>query len=81
MPYPAWPCRAEVGNLAPRTRHHGRVPEVDDQQLAAFRRLRAAFGPIEVFEVISNHPDDDLAAPQGEPIKGGKDGRPQTDDP
>jgi hypothetical protein len=24
------------------------VPEVDDDQLAALRRLRAAFGPIEV---------------------------------
>jgi hypothetical protein len=33
-------------------RHAGCVPEVDDDQLAALRRLRAAFGPIEVVEVI-----------------------------
>jgi uncharacterized ferritin-like protein (DUF455 family) len=38
------------------------VPEVDDDQLAPLRRLRAAFGPIEVVEVIS----DDPAATQGE---------------
>src|SRR5215204_2881365 len=56
------PCRAEQGNLARRTRHHGRVPEVDDDQLAPLRRLWAAFGPIEVVEVIS----DDPAATQGE---------------
>jgi hypothetical protein len=30
------------------------VPEVDDDQRAALRRLRAAFGAIEVIEVISN---------------------------
>jgi hypothetical protein len=35
---------------------HGCVPEVDDDQLAALRRLRAAFGPIEVVEVISHDP-------------------------
>jgi hypothetical protein len=28
------------------------VPEVDDDQLAALRRLRAASGPIEVVEVV-----------------------------
>jgi hypothetical protein len=32
------------------------VPEVDDDQLAALRRLRVAFGPIEIIEVISNDP-------------------------
>jgi hypothetical protein len=32
------------------------VPEVDDDQLAALRRLRAAFGPIEIIAVISNDP-------------------------
>jgi hypothetical protein len=32
------------------------VPEVDDDQLAALRRLRSAFGPIEVVEVISQDP-------------------------
>jgi hypothetical protein len=41
------------------------VPEVDADQLAALRRRRAAFGPIEIIEVISNDP----AAAQGEPIK------------
>jgi hypothetical protein len=45
------------------------VPEVDDDQLAALHRLRAAFGPIVVVEVVSNDPGDDLAAPQGEPTK------------
>jgi hypothetical protein len=42
------------------------VPEVDDDQLAALRRLRAAFGPIEVVEVIS----DDPVTTQGELIEG-----------
>jgi hypothetical protein len=43
----------------------GHVPEVDDDQLAALRRLRAAFGPIVVVEVVrhdhvvSDDPDDD----------------------
>jgi hypothetical protein len=45
------------------------VPEVDDDQLAALRRLRAAFGPIQIIKVISNHPGEALAAAQGEPIK------------
>jgi hypothetical protein len=41
------------------------VPKVDDDQLAALRRLRAAFGPIEVVEavrhdqVVSHDPEDD----------------------
>jgi hypothetical protein len=38
------------------------VPEVDDDQLAALRRLRIAFGPIEVVEVVNHDPDDDLPA-------------------
>ena len=67
-PDSAQPYRAEQGNLARRTRHHGRVPEVDDDQLAALRRLRAAFDPIEVVEVIS----DDPAATQGELIEGAR---------
>jgi hypothetical protein len=50
--------------------HHGRVPEVDDDQLAALRRLRAAFGFVEVIEVISHDPGDDLAAAPGESIQG-----------
>jgi hypothetical protein len=32
------------------------VPEIDDDQLAALRRLRAAFGSIEVVEVVSHDP-------------------------
>jgi CheY-like chemotaxis protein len=32
------------------------VPEVDADQLAALRRRRAAFGPIEVIAVTSNDP-------------------------
>jgi hypothetical protein len=48
--------------LRPWWRHDGCVPEVDDDQLAALRRLRAAFGPIEVVEAISNDLGDDLAA-------------------
>jgi hypothetical protein len=35
------------------------VPEVDDDQLAALRRLRAAFGPIEIIKVISNDPTNE----------------------
>jgi hypothetical protein len=69
MPYPARPCRAVVGNLPRRTRHYGHVPEVDDDQLAALRRLRAAFGPIVVIEVVSNDPGDDLVAAQGKFIE------------
>jgi hypothetical protein len=48
------------------------VPEVDDDQLAALRRLRAAFGFVEVIEVISHDSGDDLTAPPGEPIEGGR---------
>jgi hypothetical protein len=40
----------------PWWRHDGYVPEIDDDQLAALRRLRAAFGPIEVVEVVSHDP-------------------------
>jgi hypothetical protein len=42
--------------LRPWRRHDGYVPEVDDDQLAALRRLRAAFGFVEVVEVISHDP-------------------------
>jgi hypothetical protein len=41
------------------------MPEVDFDQLAALRRLRAAFSPIEVLEVIDHSVDQDQAAPQG----------------
>jgi hypothetical protein len=43
----------------------GSVPEVDDDQLAALRRLRAAFGPIEAIQVISDHPAAARGADQG----------------
>jgi hypothetical protein len=37
-------------------RHDGYVAEVDDDQLAALRRLRAAFGFVEIIEVVSHDP-------------------------
>ena len=37
-------------------RRDASVPEVDDDQLAALRRLRAAFGAIEIIEVVSHDP-------------------------
>jgi hypothetical protein len=46
------------------------VAEVDDDQLAALRRLRAAFGFVEIVEVIDHDSDDDPTAPPGEPIEG-----------
>jgi hypothetical protein len=51
-------------------RHDGDVAEVDDDQLAALRRLRAAFGFVEVVEVIGQDSDDDPIGPPGEPIEG-----------
>jgi CheY-like chemotaxis protein len=35
------------------------VPRVDDDQLAALRRLRAAFGPIEIVAVTGNDPTNE----------------------
>jgi hypothetical protein len=49
------------------------VPSVDDDQLAALRRLRAAFGLIEVVEVLSNDPGDDLAAAPADWFEAGHD--------
>ena len=54
--------------LRPWWRHDGCVPEVDDDQLAALRRLRAAFGPIEVVEVVGHDP----AAAPDELIQGAR---------
>ena len=54
--------------LRPWWRHDGWVPEVDDDQLAALRRLRVAFGPIEVVEVVSHDP----AAAPDESMQGAK---------
>jgi hypothetical protein len=51
--------------------HCGFVPEVDDAQLAAPRRLRVAFGFVEVVEVIrhdqvvSDDPEDDREGGKG----------------
>jgi hypothetical protein len=50
------PAKAAAPMLRPCWRHDGCVPEADDDQLPALRRLRAAFGPIEVVEVISHDP-------------------------
>ena len=41
------------------------MPQVDPDQLAALRRLRAAFGPIEILEVIDHFDDQDQADSQG----------------
>jgi hypothetical protein len=58
-------------------RHDSWVSEVDDDQLAALRRLRAAFGPIEVVKVLSHDP----AAIQGERLNDAADeGEPGADD-
>jgi hypothetical protein len=56
--------------LRPWWRHDGSVSEVDDDQLAALRRLRAAFGFVEIIEVISHDPGDEPTTPLGEPIEG-----------
>jgi hypothetical protein len=42
----------------------GRVPQVDPDQLAALRRLRAAFGFVEVLEVRELQPGRDTAPDQ-----------------
>jgi hypothetical protein len=48
------------------------VPDVDDDQLAALRRLRAAFGFVQIIEVISHDPDDDPTAAPDESIQGAR---------
>ena len=63
------------------------MPEVDDDQLAALRRLRAAFGFVQIIEVVRHDPavsddvEDDRGGAQGELGEGGEDGRPEADDP
>jgi hypothetical protein len=54
MPRPALRCRGRQPTA--QNPAYGRVPDVDDDQLAALRRLRAAFGAIQIIEVISNDP-------------------------
>jgi hypothetical protein len=53
--------------VRPWRRRHGCVPEVDDDQLAALRRLWTAFGFV---EIVSHDAGDDLAAPPVEWIEG-----------
>jgi hypothetical protein len=48
------------------------MAELDPDQEAALRRLRAVFGPIEVVEVVNNDPGDDLAVAQDETIEGAR---------
>lgn len=62
-------------NLSRRTGHHGHlpdVPEVDDDQRAALRRLRAAFGAIQIVKVSSNDPTNEarMADPQTDGPRG-----------
>jgi hypothetical protein len=40
----------------------GHVAQLDPDQLAALRRLRAAFGPIVILEVIDHRDDQDQPA-------------------
>jgi hypothetical protein len=47
------------------------VSKVDDDQLAALRRLRAAFGFVEVVEIASSD-QDDPAATQAERAEAGQ---------
>ena len=42
----------------------GRMAQLDPDQLAALRRLRAAFGVVEVLEVREHEPDRDPAPDQ-----------------
>jgi hypothetical protein len=42
-----------------------RVPQLDPEQVAVLRRLRAAFGPIEILEVIDRSDNPDQADAQG----------------
>jgi hypothetical protein len=42
----------------------GRVAQVDPDQLTALHRLRAAFGPVEVLEVVEHEPGRDPAPDQ-----------------
>jgi hypothetical protein len=44
--------------------HHGRVAQVDPDQLAALRRLRAAFGFVLILEVRDLEPGRDPAPDQ-----------------
>jgi hypothetical protein len=63
LPIP--PLRVPVHGQYPiRPGIMGRVPQVDPDQLAALRRLRAAFGFVEVLEVVEHQPGRDPAPDQ-----------------
>jgi hypothetical protein len=38
------------------TQHDGGVPQIDPEQLAALRRLKSAFGDVEILEIIDHMP-------------------------
>jgi hypothetical protein len=57
-PLPLWRPLTAAGG------HHGRVAQLDPDQLAALRRLRAAFGLVLVLEVREHEPGRDLAPDQ-----------------
>ena len=46
------------------SRHHGRVAPLDSDQLAALRRLRAAFGFVLILQVREHKPGRDHAPDQ-----------------
>jgi hypothetical protein len=81
------PGRRPDHGLSRRTGHYGRVSDVDDDQLAALRRLRVAFGPIEVVEVIrhyhvvSDDPEDERGEGIEELGEGSEDRGSAADDP
>jgi hypothetical protein len=57
------------------SRHHRRVPQVDPELDAALRRLRAAFGFVEVLEVIDHRGDQDQPGDDQAPERGPSDRR------
>jgi hypothetical protein len=60
------------------SRHHGQVPQVDPELEAALRRLRAAFGFVEVVEVI-DHRADQSATPSDAAGQEGSDDQPSPE--
>ena len=58
----------------------GQVPQVDPELDAALRRLRAAFGVVEVLEVIDHDADQDQAAtPSDAAGQEGSEGQPSPE--
>jgi hypothetical protein len=58
----------------------GRVAQVDPDQLAALRRLRAAFGFVEVLEVREHQPGRDPAPDQASPTDDDQAPEPESPD-